>query len=1086
MAAAAAFGGLGVWSARNDGSNNGTIGSAILRQFMMGSTSGTKEAPGAVAHAVHALAAISPQTVAWFATTMCLLVLVAYATNPSDSSFRSHLTDLALHQHLRRFRQDGAQDNAADFSSDRLHAMADDEQTRASPHMLTFVNHVSVSLRTPSYERRDFGLFSLVLVPDEGSDTTIQRYTCFLGVFGKWWNAGTQGSAKEIIPSHLSNGLPAPSTQWGVSDMCAHDVPCGECGCGNEVGVCAKGVKLSTVCSRAGRFEAEQTSAKQGTSSKAPLDRRRKQASKTKAVARSFGVDENFVSDRKPGEDDSSLQSAMHVNQASSEDAHQGFSSELPSPAAELSSEARDSPLIAEALSEAQAQLEQVRAASEAARTNLQIQLDELRKRKRDEDAARVDIKSRMKTLDEHKRHAEGTRREAERRLKAANSAQEMMESRIADKAQQISHLHARCTAKKDKVNESDSCKNNRIRELTAEIDDQSRVEESIDVDISNLQRRIEKLQQRILEEEGNLQAASEIAAERYAQEEHALSQQAFAKQNGYQQSPLHALQQDELSAAMPMYGPALPASNNLSPLPPHAAYTDQRIAWPEQTPSTNAFPVPAHTLSGSNDLSADVTRGVVDGAFDPTYVPPPPPRRPFPSLRFSPFSFDESSAGDLVGLRAQQQSMTPISSDLLPSNLFQGTDDDEIQVEKNPETLSGNDVDARMNDLNHSVSQSTECEEGTDEGATGASTDGDNVASSAVDVPARRNRSWWGGRSRSKGVPVSALPDALADKSRSQEDTDEASVSELSNSTSAKRRSLSIFPKMSLNPGAKAFRGPMKRVEQEAAQPTRSSFDTPGTSATEFEHGEAAAALYRNAWNSSLGSFHSVQDYETMKRAFEAGDNPGNEERGRSARPQGWTDQEGKGWPLSHRLFGPRATHLGLAPQGPVRSSSDTQAQTTRSAGMGAEFGQGAARAHETEWLDDMILPLERTPSWGSQRSLDAGSSVSLSAHPSKPSRFALFSGFSNRNGGSSGDTTGGASDNKERTSGDGTAAAVSAAPDLPNPNPSAASTPVAASDGGSRLKRASFRWPRKASEASVPTLSEEEDLVEASAGAS
>jgi len=117
--------------------------------------------------------------------------LQAYMSNPIDASFRTFLTDLSFHTHLRRMRS----------STSSLNGPASDS------HVLTFSNRISIQLKTPAYVFRSFGLFSTVHISsssqgyagrgasgkavadqEEGGASKFgSKSAFFIGAFGHWW-----------------------------------------------------------------------------------------------------------------------------------------------------------------------------------------------------------------------------------------------------------------------------------------------------------------------------------------------------------------------------------------------------------------------------------------------------------------------------------------------------------------------------------------------------------------------------------------------------------------------------------------------------------------------------------------------------------------------------------------------------------------------------------------------------------------------------------------------------------------------------------------------------------------------------------
>lgn len=160
----------------------------------------------------------------------------AFATNPTQASFRSYLTELSFRRHLRELhRPPSSPSDIEQFSPSVGHLkpssslsgpppLSSPLRPSMSPHELgkprlssslpgpasgfRFANRVSISIRTPSYSFRDFGIFSLVTVPspsrhpmyagdkaawsvDEEQTEELLAGVWFIGLFGRWWHAGS-------------------------------------------------------------------------------------------------------------------------------------------------------------------------------------------------------------------------------------------------------------------------------------------------------------------------------------------------------------------------------------------------------------------------------------------------------------------------------------------------------------------------------------------------------------------------------------------------------------------------------------------------------------------------------------------------------------------------------------------------------------------------------------------------------------------------------------------------------------------------------------------------------------------------------
>lgn len=954
------FGGLSLWHARDGGpslTGLSTIDAFLIRTARLFSNA---RRLGSVLFSL--MMDLSPQTMVWLASMLSLLVLLAFATNPSETSFRSYLTDLALHQHLHHFRQDAidASDRRlSSMSSDELQGLTRREADRPSTQGHSFATRISVSLRTPAYSRNDYGLITTVVVSEQRHDGSLQSRR-YVGAFGKWWTGGVVCERRHgMADSQKTSSSNFVQNPWGVSEMQAMD---------------PASLREEQTVSTARQKSTDDTLVSVSQTEKTTIGRRKKHGNKarhTHSPLLSMSKDASTSYDSKGGEDSFTGERTSPNSPILNSDASLTVPAERAQYSAPHMPQNTESAHF-EGVLEAQSQLNQVRMASEAARKNLQTQLDELRARKKDEDAARLDLKVRMKTLDEHKRQAEGMKREAEKRLKAANGLKELLENRTAAKAQEIDDLRKKEAVTQEKAEASVSSKAKRLAELWQKIGEQKEEEASVERDIAALEEKIEAMQDRLLEEQGNLQAAREMAAER-----HVYNDTAPPSQSG---SELY----------LPRRGVSYSSSTDQAPdqfAAPRRDYFDHNAPFPSQQPHvapwangfTNAPVAPqarplAHVAAM---LGEDVEHEGADDAFDPTVLVPM--QQSIGGTRFSPFSFDGSNmlSSDVEALsRSRMSSVTPISpfsSDLLPSNLFQNADEDERHAGILPGSRSER-VEAALNRFGLDTSDTSDIEMTQDDDGEDASERQEHVQDKVMSG----GRTWWGGRTRSKERSTGSMA-PLSDLNSMHESQSNGDDSEVAGV--GKRRSLSIFPKLSLNPGAKSFRGSIRRNAAPGTQadqsisavPARMSVDEP------YPSRQKEDLITRQAWNASSGHLPSSQhDYETLRRAFEA-DNSARPDAVRSDENWGTVGSgrnSGMGWP----------THLDGAS---MRSSSDSVAQVSR-AHTDSIFN--GARRQPIDWLDDMIMPLERTTSRGSQYSTQSGANPRDGPGTSKGSRFALW----------------------------------------------------------------------------------------------
>ncbi|SCV71404.1 BQ2448_2992 [Microbotryum intermedium] len=100
-------------------------------------------------------------------------------TNPSPATFRTHLTSLSFHTHLRRLSSSFSQSSSSHGDVKSVTAAISPSSSNLStlpkapnckmdaktPNIFSFSNRISLSVRTPSYHFKSYGLFSVVVMP---------------------------------------------------------------------------------------------------------------------------------------------------------------------------------------------------------------------------------------------------------------------------------------------------------------------------------------------------------------------------------------------------------------------------------------------------------------------------------------------------------------------------------------------------------------------------------------------------------------------------------------------------------------------------------------------------------------------------------------------------------------------------------------------------------------------------------------------------------------------------------------------------------------------------------------------------------
>ncbi|TXT12914.1 hypothetical protein VHUM_01315 [Vanrija humicola] len=364
----------------------------------------------------------------------CLLVLVAI-TKPTESSFRSYLTELAFRRHLMHIRSSDEPETAA--ATENSSGNASPSGTGADTPTIApfrFANHVAITLRTPSLNYRSYFFFALAFSAAPGppaflSDPVLARPSkqssgapppepviSYLGILGHWFVLG-----------------PVPASfqwAWRLLHLSRRD----------------KARKKSSILDKPGVMEMRAVLPKD----ESPPSAVRPSALVPKLLFKSESTKD--LTDLLP----------LHSQSGSLPPSNLGGSSRRGS-IVSLVATPPTPPLVADPvfeisspvltalkveLSAAQAVLAELQAQLAAhdesvatAQAHLQSTVDELRQRRKEDDAERQDLKSKAKTLEDQKRQAEAARRESEKRLKSAESARDTLLSKMTAARTEIEDL---------------------------------------------------------------------------------------------------------------------------------------------------------------------------------------------------------------------------------------------------------------------------------------------------------------------------------------------------------------------------------------------------------------------------------------------------------------------------------------------------------------------------------------------------------------------------------------------------------------------------------------------------------------------
>lgn len=123
---------------------------------------------------------------------------LAYLTNPTSATFRTHLTSLSFHTHLRRLSS-GSEIPPTPTSV----GTTTRSRPRSPPsHVLSFSNRISLSVTTPPFTFDSFIFFSIVhmrrpspigvgypplLVEGKFAEEDEEECEMYIGLLGKWY-----------------------------------------------------------------------------------------------------------------------------------------------------------------------------------------------------------------------------------------------------------------------------------------------------------------------------------------------------------------------------------------------------------------------------------------------------------------------------------------------------------------------------------------------------------------------------------------------------------------------------------------------------------------------------------------------------------------------------------------------------------------------------------------------------------------------------------------------------------------------------------------------------------------------------------
>lgn len=127
----------------------------------------------------------------------------AYLTNPTETSFRTFLTEQSFRQHLSRLDYGIDEEDAGLEEAVRVNGHYSPKRPPPntsnnydnSNSAFHFANRASVSLRTPKHVFKSFGMFTVAALaplanPTNDREGSSMADSWFIGAFGHWWRGG--------------------------------------------------------------------------------------------------------------------------------------------------------------------------------------------------------------------------------------------------------------------------------------------------------------------------------------------------------------------------------------------------------------------------------------------------------------------------------------------------------------------------------------------------------------------------------------------------------------------------------------------------------------------------------------------------------------------------------------------------------------------------------------------------------------------------------------------------------------------------------------------------------------------------------
>ncbi|KAH9961280.1 hypothetical protein BC827DRAFT_1203587 [Russula dissimulans] len=462
-----------------------------------------------------------------------LFLCLAYLSNPSETSFRSYLTEQSFRHHLSHLDDPSDPDHTDSESSKLNNYRSSSSQSPSSFGSLEsgssafhFSNRASIALRTPRHAFHSFGFFTIAaVIPNLKTNPTTHETSSvipsarnatgasdhdlfpfkeawFVGAFGRWWRGGIVDATWPPRPNPDSKG---DEEGWssGILNIKALDRL--ESFNGLPFPTTTNHIRTPQR-SAPPKLRSRSTSRPHRSSSPPPLPKSAILPLHTPKHSQSLPTPQSPASHQRPFPPQCPA-SPPPTNGTTQHGSPPNFDS---TPAvAELTLQINQ----ARALNlELHNQLSEHTSTATTVDAALSAELDNVRDAKRFEDAARSELKARTKTLEESRRAAEAGKRDAERRLRVTQKARAEAGSRIERLGEEIRALEVQVQQDEVAIRLAGEAAAKEELDITAQVKLRKREVRVAEEVVTALNVRVRELEESIERERIALVAAREKA----------------------------------------------------------------------------------------------------------------------------------------------------------------------------------------------------------------------------------------------------------------------------------------------------------------------------------------------------------------------------------------------------------------------------------------------------------------------------------------------------------------------------------------------------------------------------------------------